>query len=439
MGWRVCAPLSYRHLDFSRLLFAAEAAQANGIQVLWTLMHYGTPPDIRVTDADFASRFAEFTGAAARQLRRHCGTASIYNPINEIGFLAWALASQRILGSDCSERDGYVVKARLVQAALRGIAAIRAEDSRARFIHIEPLIHVVAPAWQPELAPAAAEFCTYQWLVWDMLIGRKAPKMGATPAAIDWIGINHYHDAQWEFGTGAWLDWDTRDVRRRPFASLLDEAWQRYALPIVVAETSHVGQGRARWLDEIAAHTEAAMSAGAKVEGMCLYPAVDRPDWNNQNHWHNSGLWDAVAPGQRRSGTGFAVRAQTGHRLRSNVAALAGPAGRPRPQTGLGSDLRWVRLAFRVTMLACGSDEGRRSILDRIDTRQQDARIGLARGQRECGAGLVEQGLRGAQREDGLAVTILVGHELLRLPVSGQQRYPVIAVGQDERVEQYRR
>jgi UDP-galactopyranose mutase len=28
------------------------------------------------------------------------------------------------------------------------------------------------------------------------------------------------------------------------------------------------------------------------VEGICLYPIIDRPDWEDYNHWHNSGLWD---------------------------------------------------------------------------------------------------------------------------------------------------
>lgn len=317
VGWRVCAPHSYRRLDFSRLLQAADAAEAHGIQLLWTLMHYGTPPDVRVTDADLPSRFAEFAAAAAGQLRRHTGAASIYNPINEIGFLAWAMASRLIIGGDCSERNGYVVKSRLVQAALRGIEAIRAEDSGARFIHIEPLIHVVPPAGQPELARAAADFCAYQWQVWDMLIGREAPELGGTPAAIDWIGVNHYHDAQWEIGSGARLDWHSGDVRRRPFESLLHETWQRYGVPLVVAETSHVGAGRARWLDEMAAQTEAAMSAGAKVEGMCLYPAVDRPDWNDHAHWHHSGLWDAMAAGGDES----APAAPMARRLATDYAA----------------------------------------------------------------------------------------------------------------------
>lgn len=54
VGWRVCAPNSHRHVDFSRLLHAADAAGAHGVQVLWTLMHYGTPPDVRVAGDGFA-------------------------------------------------------------------------------------------------------------------------------------------------------------------------------------------------------------------------------------------------------------------------------------------------------------------------------------------------------------------------------------------------
>ena len=26
--------------------------------------------------------------------------------------------------------------------------------------------------------------------------------------------------------------------------------------------------------------------------GICLYPIIDRCDWENDDHWHNSGLWD---------------------------------------------------------------------------------------------------------------------------------------------------
>jgi hypothetical protein len=35
------------------------------------------------------------------------------------------------------------------------------------------------------------------------------------------------------------------------------------------------------------------------VEGLCIYPVVDRPDWDDPGHWHNSGLWD-LRPGDGR-------------------------------------------------------------------------------------------------------------------------------------------
>ena len=30
------------------------------------------------------------------------------------------------------------------------------------------------------------------------------------------------------------------------------------------------------------------------MEGITLYPIIDRPDWDDISHWHNSGLWDLV-------------------------------------------------------------------------------------------------------------------------------------------------
>jgi hypothetical protein len=35
-----------------------------------------------------------------------------------------------------------------------------------------------------------------------------------------------------------------------------------------------------------------AIEAGVPIEGVCLYPIIDRFEWENPAHWHNSGLWD---------------------------------------------------------------------------------------------------------------------------------------------------
>jgi UDP-galactopyranose mutase len=82
-----------------------------------------------------------------------------------------------------------------------------------------------------------------------------------------------------------------------PLHQLLDRVYQRYHRPLFMAETSHFGAGRGRWITEIASEVCLAHSIGVPLEGICIYPIIDRPDWQDLNHWHNSGLWDLV-PGE---------------------------------------------------------------------------------------------------------------------------------------------
>lgn len=68
----------------------------------------------------------------ARKLVQLNGAPAISIPINEIGFLAWAMSTQHSLGNQCNQRDGYVVKTKLVQAALHSLTTVRAEARRLR-------------------------------------------------------------------------------------------------------------------------------------------------------------------------------------------------------------------------------------------------------------------------------------------------------------------
>jgi beta-glucosidase/6-phospho-beta-glucosidase/beta-galactosidase len=302
LGWRVSEPRGKGRFDFDRAHATARAAERRGVQVLWTLMHYGTPPDVTLLDDSFIDRFVDFAAAAARTLRPWQREAPVYTPINEISYLSWGICETSFFHPYVGDRhdpryrgmpDGFEVKRRLVRASLAAMAAIREEDPRATFLHIDPLVHVVAPLRSgPTAAAEAARFREFQWQAWDMISGRLEPELGGSPAALERLGVNHYATAQWEFA-GATLPWPESKGRRLPFGSLLCEAARRYACPIVVAETGHVGVGRARWLREIDAEVNSALAQGVRVEGVCLYPIVDRPDWNDLAHWHRSGLWDA--------------------------------------------------------------------------------------------------------------------------------------------------
>ncbi len=309
LGWRLAEPAPGR-FDFTRAVAMAAAARRQGVSLAWTLMHYGVPADVNLVahgeevDASFVARFADYAEAAVQALAPHLGTSAVFTPINEISYLAWAVCESNAMHPHVGDRadprwkpmpDGFIVKRRLVAASLAAMARIRRVCPDARFLHIDPIVHVVPPAGASSaLVAEAARFRDFQWQAWDMLLGRLCPELGGHDAAVDLIGLNHYATAQWEFGTGRTLAWPgAADARRLPFRALLAEAWQRYGRPLVVAETGHWGALRATWLAEIAHEVRAAMVAGVPVQALCLYPAIDRPDWDDTSDWHRSGLWDA--------------------------------------------------------------------------------------------------------------------------------------------------
>lgn len=313
IGWRLSeAPGGT--LDLRRVHRIAHAARRAGVQPLWTLMHYGVPGDLSLFDDALIERFARFAAAVARTLRPRMPGPRVYTPINEISFLAWAATSGGLLrdpgapealaGRDAAstEHSGYEVKRRLARAALAGMAAIRAEDPEARFLHVEPLVHVAPPLDRPELAPLAQQIRDYQWQTLDLLCGRQEPALGGHPQALDCLGFNHYHSSQWEAHSEARLAWHLRDPRRLPLHVLLHEAWQRYGRPLALAETGHVGMGRAAWLHEMAGEARRALALGVPLDGVCLYPLLDRPDWQDGTRWHRCGLWhvDDAAAGRTR-------------------------------------------------------------------------------------------------------------------------------------------
>ena len=309
IGWRLSETGPGR-FDLGRAVRIAASANRQGLQVLWTLMHYGTPADVSLLQDSAIDRFAAFAAVVANTLGPLTEQPPVYNLVNEMSFLAWAVSHTSMVhpyrrdphdpldpldAIDGTEASGYDVKRRLARMAIAGIDKVRAIDPRARFLHVEPLVHVVAPRGRPELQGLAGQISDYQWQAWDMLCGRTEPELGGDTRALDLIGINHYHSSQWEAATEERLLWHLRDARRRPLAELIRTAWERYRRPMIVAETSHFGEGRAQWLNELASEVEVARNAGVPVHGICLYPLVDRPDWSNSSQWHHSGLWD-VAP-----------------------------------------------------------------------------------------------------------------------------------------------
>jgi beta-glucosidase/6-phospho-beta-glucosidase/beta-galactosidase len=194
---------------------------------------------------------------------------------------------------------GLELKRQLIRAAIAGIEAIWEVNPRARIVQVDPVIHVIAPRDRPDLAERAAAQRAGQFEAWDMMIGQMEPGLGGHPKYLDIMGLNYYHSNQWEH-PDLRLRWDEnpRDERWVPLHQLLAEVYDRYQRPLFLAETSHFGVGRGPWLREIVDDVRQAIRNGVPVEGITVYPIIDRPDWDNLDHWHNSGLWDLVPDDQ---------------------------------------------------------------------------------------------------------------------------------------------
>jgi UDP-galactopyranose mutase len=182
-------------------------------------------------------------------------------------------------------------KMQLVRAAIAACNAILEVDPRARFVNTDPLMHAVAPRGRDDLDGAIGDHNERQFEAWDILCGRSCPHLGGKPRYLDIVGINYYWSNQWEYLSGRPLRWQFDDPRRVPLSRLLANVRQRYHRPLTIAETSHSGVRRANWLREIAAEVAIARNQGIPVDGVCLYPILDRPDWNNTALWHDCGLW----------------------------------------------------------------------------------------------------------------------------------------------------
>jgi beta-glucosidase/6-phospho-beta-glucosidase/beta-galactosidase len=278
--------------DFTSLKPMAEAAERAGIQIIWDLCHYGWPDDLDILSPAFPDRFGRFCRAVARFFNQFSGRVPFYTPVNEISFFAWG-AARKLIYPFARGRD-HELKEQLVRAFIAGAEAVWDVDRRARIASAEPLIHLVPPRKKPHLAPVAEARRASQFQAWDMLSGVERPDLGGAPQYLDILGVNYYAANQWQHPGGRKLNWNgrPRDDRWRPLYLLLEEVYQRYQRPLYIAETSHYGSGRAAWIREIAREVHAARERGVPVEGICLYPILDRHDWDDEEHWHNSGLWD---------------------------------------------------------------------------------------------------------------------------------------------------
>lgn len=276
------------HYDFSSVVPLINAARETNTQIVWDLCHYGWPEWLDIYSPDFIDAFGNLAGEFARLWKNETDEILYAAPINEISFFSWGAGDSGYL-NPFSTGKGNQIKSQLVRAAIAGVEALWAEDSRTRVAHVDPLIHVLPanPANSKDVMDANA-YRESQFEAWDMLAGRRNPELGGQEKYLDIIGGNYYVHNQWILG-GSFID--QANPRYRPFRDIVTEVYERYQRPVFIAETGIEDDLRPAWFRYVCDEVRAAIERGVEVEGICLYPIVNHPGWDDDRHCHN-GLWD---------------------------------------------------------------------------------------------------------------------------------------------------
>ena len=274
--------------DWSSFLPMLDAALATRTQVIWDLCHWGIPTGLDIFSDEFVTRFAAFATAAATVIFEKTGgfdgPVPYFCPINEMSFWAWVGGDVKAFAPH-REGEGPALKRQLVSASIAAIKAVRAVDPRARFVQAEPIINI-EPEWldvpeYPHVIEAARNHTRAQYEAWDMLRGDQDEELGGSPEMLDLIGVNYYWNNQWVHGGDRT---PPGHPDHRPLHIMLENLWRRYGRPILITETGAESGAAFGWLGYIAAEVRQARRNGVEVVGVCLYPVMDYPGWDDERH-----------------------------------------------------------------------------------------------------------------------------------------------------------
>lgn len=290
------SPFVYDWLQVEEIIMNAKK---NGIQVIWDICHFGFPDDLTPLHPMFARRFSQLCRAFVLKYRSLVPDGElIITPINEVSFLSWLGGDAKGTSPYCVNQ-GWEVKYMLMKAYIEGIEMMKEIDPTIKIMTTEPLISITSSdSSDPNAILHALEKNNEQYQVLDILSGKLCPELRGKPEYLDIIGVNYYFDNQWTFPDHQFIPWNDSppDSRWRSLHSLIEEVFIKFGRPIVLSETSHPGEDRPIWFKMIHDECMSIIRLGVPLYGCCIYPIIDRPDWDLPHVWHRSGLWDIPNP-----------------------------------------------------------------------------------------------------------------------------------------------
>ena len=312
--WESTAPASIEQADWRLADQRLPALRSLGIAPIVGLVHHGSGPGhTSLLDPGFATGLARFAAAVAERFP----WVDHWTPVNE------PVTTARFSGLygvwyPHARSDRAFVAAVLNQCrgTVLAMQAIRTVNPSARLVQTDDLSRT--DGTEP-MAAKVAFYNARRWLAWDLLCGRVTADhplwtylvdSGAAPADLLWfadnpcppdvLGVNHYvtsdrwldhrperfpEHARGGSAADAFVDIEAVRVLAVPkpgIGSLLEEAWERYGIPIAVTE-AHIDARREdqlRWLLEIWRAAQGARRAGAEIVAVTAWSLLGAFDWN---------------------------------------------------------------------------------------------------------------------------------------------------------------
>ena len=188
-----------------------------------------------------------------------------------------------------SRDRGNELKAHLVRACIAAIDSIRYVIPEARSVQVDPIIHV---ATSDEMDDCTEQSGRSSRAIANGCLGYACwPDASPTrrrPGISGYLGANYYVHNQWVYGDRFIR---ASDPRYRPLHQLLSDLYHRYSRPIFLAETGIEDERRPAWLRYVSDEVASAIGNGVPVGGICLYPILNYPGWDDERRCH-TGLWD---------------------------------------------------------------------------------------------------------------------------------------------------
>lgn len=272
-----------------------------GVTPIIDLMHYGCPFWLRreFASEEYPQAVAAYAEAFARRYRK---LIRFYTPLNEPLVTALMCGKRGIWPPYLRGDAGYVrVMIQVAAGVLNTVAAIKSVDPDAVMVHVEAT--GLSRAVKQELEVLALEDQRRGYLYFDLITGLVMPdhplfgwllRNGATldnladlatrRIQIDVLGMNFY--PQWStqqiyIQAKGRISYRAVEQDGAGFATLIEDYYRRYRVPIMITETSALGADdvRSRWMNTSVEAVRRFRASGVPIIGYTWFPLFTMVDW----------------------------------------------------------------------------------------------------------------------------------------------------------------